>query len=131
MSSFRGRILVRNEMTPCGGQVTGTAIWSDNSRGQDVAALLYLRTQGRGDRHTALADQAELGSASVGEVNFSLSVPAEGPVTYHGSLLRVLWYVAIVVAPRGRPPRHDPGEAAAMIAVVPRGWPPRSGNTQR
>lgn len=131
MSNLRAQVRVRHATVPCGGQITGTAAWSGNDRGQNVGVILYLRTEGRGDLHTELAGQVLLGSASLGEANFSLSVPVEGPVTYHGSLVRVLWHVAIVVPARGRPPRHDPGEAGAMISVVPRGWPPPTGSVDR
>jgi hypothetical protein len=124
MSQLRTGVVLHNPTAACGEPITGTATWSGNDRGRDVVALLYLRTEGRGDLDSRIVAEARLGRAPGGEANFSLLVPAEGPVTYHGSLLRVLWHVALAVPPKSTPPRPGKNPSEVTISVVPWGWYP-------
>jgi hypothetical protein len=124
VSSLRTGIILHNQVTACGDPVTGTATWSGNDRGREVVAALYLRTEGRGDLDTLVVARARLGKAPGGEANFSLPVPIEGPVTYHGSLLRVMWHVALTIPPKGTPPRPGKNPSEVTVSVVPWGWNP-------
>ena len=124
MSTLKTGILLHNSVAACGDPVTGTATWTGNDRGRDVVAALYLRTEGRGDLDTLILARARLGNAPGGEANFSLAVPIEGPVTYHGALLRVMWHVALTIPPKGAPPRKDKNPSEVTVSVVPWGWYP-------
>jgi hypothetical protein len=117
------RLALDHDVVECGCAVRGVVSWSGNDRHAQVRVVLRYRTQGRGDVDTGVADRRELGDAETGEVRFGLFVPPNGPVTYHGQLLRLLWSVAVEIPVRGFSLRDNP-RASADVTVVPYGWPP-------
>jgi hypothetical protein len=103
----------------CSGTVTGVARWSGNERGWQARVVLGYRTEGRGDTDLAIVSRCLLGTDQAGTARFRVKVPSHGPVTYHGQLFRLLWYVVAQI------PAMDefwPNPGAVVITVVPRGW---------
>lgn len=105
----------------CAGSVLGSVLWWGNDRRHPVGVVLRYRTQGRGDVDAAVVTRCELGTADSGNLRFRLDVPADGPVTYHGQLLRLTWQVAVHV-PVSKASARSSGLVVADLSVVPWGW---------
>jgi hypothetical protein len=116
------RLVIDHPVAECGGAISGVVSWSGNRRRDRVGVVLVYRTEGRGEADDAVAAQCELGVADSGQARFRLEVPLNGPVTYHGQLLRVLWQAAVRI-PVTRSFGLVGGQSADLT-VVPRGWPP-------
>lgn len=76
--------------------------WAVDGRAPEALAVrLAWTTAGRGDRDRGVVDEARF-DASTGGVPPSLEVdlrlPASGPISYDGKLLRVLWAVEAQLA---------------------------------
>lgn len=90
----------------CGGSVVGTAAW-DGGGAAEVS--LGWSTSGDGAVDSAVVDTASL---TGGEATFSLAVPAEGPMSFEGSLVAVRWEVVL---------RAGETTEIAEVAVLPAG----------
>jgi hypothetical protein len=121
------RLVLDDGMVPCGGVVKGLVTWSGNRKHDRVGVVLRYQTQGRGDVNASVVARCELGTDEAGQAPFRLDVPAEGPVTYHGQLLRLLWQVAVQIPVTKAAIRPTVGAAITDLTVVPHGWPPRDG----
>jgi hypothetical protein len=119
----QARLDLQTNVVECGGALVGTVSWTGNVRHSGLAVVLRFRTQGRGDVDSAEAARFDLGSGEAGEARFQLDVPAVGPVTYNGQLLRVLWQVAVTTSGK-RKFTSGADSTAVELTVVPRGWPP-------
>jgi len=117
---------VDTPVVECGTPLTGTVRWSGNRRGTVVGVVLRYRTEGRGDTDSGVAVQCLAGDAESGATRFRLDVPAGGPVTYHGHLVRLLWQVAVVSPLRRTAGRPGTGAAIADVTVIPHGWARRA-----
>lgn len=106
----------------CGAALAGSVQWSGNDRHRHVGVVLRYCTQGRGDVDAAVVARCALSTDESGQARFTLPVPASGPVTYNGQLLRVLWQVAVHVPVDRASTRFDAGPAAAQLTVIPQGW---------
>lgn len=93
-----------------GDEVTGTATWHLAEPPASVEVRLYWQTQGKGDqdvdvvaRETAGGDSRE-GSfhnlGSDGALPFRFRLP-EGPYSFSGKLISLLWGVELVAEPGG------------------------------
>ena len=119
----QARLLLDQGFAECGGVVTGAVSWSGNRKHDRVGVVLSYWTQGRGDVDTAVVARCDLGADEAGDSRFRLDVPLNGPVTYHGQLLRLLWQVTVQI-PVPKSARKPPtGPAMVALSVVPRGWP--------
>lgn len=118
--SRQAELALDHSVVECGGAVTGTASWSGNSRHQQVGVVLRYWTQGRGDTNNAVAARCVLGVDEAGRARFRLDVPPQGPVTYNGQLLRLLWQVVVCVPVTRATGRR--GLTVADLTVAPRGW---------
>jgi hypothetical protein len=88
-----------------GEKLEGHLIWY--SLGQDVMpkmATVSLRwyTEGRGTRNhgngaKCILESEQLISSQDVPVEFSLEIPEAGPITYDGSLIRVMWELEVVI----------------------------------
>ena len=87
-----------------GETVTGELRWEPqkDTKYKSVKVRLAWATEGRGDNDGAVADIVELpaGETRGGEslrVPFSLTLPDGGPMSYDGTLVRIIWSVHAVV----------------------------------
>ncbi|MCB0997217.1 MAG: hypothetical protein KDB21_19115 [Acidimicrobiales bacterium] len=79
-----------------GETVSGWAQWEGlekDARGVEVS--LQYRTEGRGDTDRGTFSTTRQPAAGSGSVRFDLAVPAEGPITFDGRLIRVIWEVNV------------------------------------
>ncbi len=96
--------LVLNEETVMAGdRLSGKLSYLTSTPPKQVTVELLWRTEGRGTRDRQVIDtysidpqQLTLGLA----IPFTVQVPYEGPITYNGSLFRIIWEIkATVVLP--------------------------------
>ncbi|MDO5682414.1 MAG: sporulation protein [Propionibacteriaceae bacterium] len=83
-----------------GQSVYGVATWDPVgvTRGRAFIITVGWRTEGRGDTDTGVIATFNIPFTSgqpttVTTFPFQFQLPPDGPVTYHGKLLRVLWSV--------------------------------------
>lgn len=99
-----------------GEEVAGSVAWSleEGVPPERAEVRLVWFTEGKGDRDSAMAASAELPSpAPLDRRDFRLRLP-EGPYSFKGRLVSVVWAVEVVVEPGGRAER-------AGIVVSPTG----------
>lgn len=117
--------LAHSNPWPVGAQVTGLVIFDPAYAGSDrataIAISLRWRTEGRGDQNNAIvqtltAHFTDGPPRTTTRFPFRLALPPDGPVSYHGTLFRVIWEVqARVDLSWGIDPR-----AVEPFLVVPR-----------
>jgi hypothetical protein len=97
----------------CGSVVTGNVTWSPGGRRGPSRLVLRYRTEGRGNKESKVVARCFVGPGKTGQARFELAVPASGPVSYDGQLLRLIWEVVL-----------DPLTSGATVdlTVVPSGW---------
>ena len=122
--SPQAQLQLNRTAAECGGAVTGDASWWGNGAYRPIEVVLRYRTEGRGDADAAVVSRWVVGNTDTGRGRFLLDVPSDGPVTYDGQLLRLLWQVSVTISGGGPFRRTKPLSVAAVI-VVPRGWPLR------
>jgi len=93
-----------------GDEVTGTATWHLPEAPESVEVRLYWETRGKGDqdvdvvaRQTAGGDMREGSFRSLGsdgDLPFRFRLP-EGPYSFSGKLISLLWGVELVAEPGG------------------------------
>ncbi len=109
-----------------GEQLTGSVSWNPTDRHKDLkSANLQLRwyTQGRGTRDSTVVYQEELdldrlASSYISPIPFSIRIPDEGPITYNGSLIRILWEVNVSIKVPGLFKRGK--QESCPLHVIPR-----------
>lgn len=117
--------LTHSNPWPVGAQVTGQVIFDPAYAGSDRAQAILInlawRTHGRGDRNSAIVQSLTIPFTAgpprtIAKFPFRLTLPPDGPVSYHGSLVQVIWEVrARVNLSWGIDPR-----TAEPFMVVPR-----------
>lgn len=120
--SAQARLTLDHTVAECGGAVIGTVSWSGNRKHHRVGVALRYWTQGRGDVDAAVVARCDLGIGEAGQARFRLDIPLNGPVTYHGQLLRLLWQAAVQIPVSRAFTRPYAGLAILDLTVVPRGW---------
>ena len=126
MSAVTPTVLVDDLFVEPGGTVTGRVelpgVEGTNpkvERIREVRVVLRYRTEGRGDTDSWTSDPVGFPVAVDGSLNaeFTLDVPDDAPVSYDGSLLRLIWEVEARTNLRMRIDK----KASAPVVVVPVG----------
>lgn len=120
--SAQAQLRLHGTVAVCGGTIMGDVSWWGNGARRPVGVDLRYRTEGRGDTDAAVVSRWVLGDGDAGQGRFRLDVPPDGPVTYHGQLMRLLWQVGVTV-----PGTFRWGWRPVVVAdlvVAPRGWLP-------
>lgn len=117
---------IDDHIAECGGRFTGTVRRdadadgvSSRSRARAVRLVLRYRTEGRGDTDKRDVSNLEFQLEAHGGLSttFALSVPPDGPVSYDGRMLRVLYEIeARVDVKLARDPKIE-----RAVLVVPKG----------
>ena len=125
-------IAIRLEQTQLavGEQLSGTVSWNPAERHQQLkSASLQLRwhTEGRGTRDSHVVYEEELdldrlASSSFSPIPFSARIPEEGPITYNGSLIRILWEVSVSIKVPGLFKRGEKESCLLQVTTRPAQW---------
>jgi hypothetical protein len=108
-----------------GANVTGHAIWDPTHGGSDrakeIRITLRWRTEGRGERASATVQFLRIPVAAgpppaPTRFPFRFTLPPDGPVSYHGYLISVIWEIEARVDVSWA---IDP-KAVVPLTVVPR-----------
>lgn len=83
-----------------GHTITGSATWHTDKAPERVAARVGWLTEGRGDRDDEYFGEASLdvGDSEFGtpdRFDFTLQIPPDGPPSYDGKILRIVWVVEV------------------------------------
>jgi hypothetical protein len=101
----------RNAFVP-GEQVRGVCSWDLDREAGAVEVRLFWHTEGKGTTDVAIADGARFEAAGLrGQHEFAFRLP-EGPYSFSGKLISLMWGLEGVVEPKG--PAH-----AVEIVVSP------------
>ena len=83
-----------------GGRVSGSALWTPNTTvtPRQIRVSAIWKTEGRGDKSTGTADELRLEPGPQGftppvTIPFALYLPADGPISYDGKILRIMWQI--------------------------------------
>jgi hypothetical protein len=87
--------------------VTGTVSWSLRKEPKQIQVRLFWFTRGKGTPDLQVALQALIGDSKIsGEQSFSLQVP-NGPYSFTGNLISIVWGLEAVVEPTGQSDRIE------------------------
>jgi hypothetical protein len=117
-----------------GQQVKGTLIWTPDSDTLPRSILVSLgwRTEGRGfvDRQRVASMSPTVNRVVAGRptmIPFAVELPLEGPMSYVGSLMRIIWELTVDIE---KPWAIDEHLTIGLI-VVPRGLVERTAAASR
>lgn len=102
----------------CGGFVTGTASWSGPKLPRSVSVTLQYRTEGRGSTDSGEVASVQLTADNQGYQQFQLPVPTQGPVSFDGNLISLIWEVELQLDLKGR---RDPKESE-RVEILPKSF---------
>jgi hypothetical protein len=120
------------DVTEGGDVVTGVVRWGplDDVPAKVVVRLRY-RTEGRGASDTEVVDEVIFAGSASGAERIELSVPVNGPMSFDGSLVKVLWELDLSLDHRLA---GDRGTTVGLT-VLPRGglalWARQAGTPPR
>lgn len=87
-------------------RIKGTVTWQLNKIPKDIKVRLFWYTRGRGTEDIGLVDEVQLGADLQGQRGFDLNLP-EGPYSFSGKLISLIWGVEAVVHPGGECAREE------------------------
>ncbi len=119
------QIALNQQQFQLGDPVRGTATWTPESGEAPRAFFVTVgwRTEGRGTDHREILWQQRVPPTGMPiQIPFELLLPLDGPTTYNGHMIRIIWEVT---AGLDVPLRRDPGEIA-VLSVAPRRLPEQS-----
>jgi hypothetical protein len=115
-------VTVAPDPVPVGGRATARVAWTavDVAAARGVLMTAGWRTEGRGDEDGEVVEEIVVvpgpGGSPPAGATLTFTVPADGPVSYDGRLLRIRWEIAVHVdVARGRDRVHT-----HPFRVVPR-----------
>ena len=96
------RIQTASEQVEVGAGVKGQVTWSPDgdAKPRGLRVTLGWRTEGKGNRKEGTCDEAErtdIAPGSTVTLPFEFHVPIEGPVSYDGKLMRIIWEIVAQV----------------------------------
>ena len=99
-----------------GQEVRGRASWTLDADPESVEVHLFWRTEGKGTQDTEIADTVLFQNPGRQDKrDFRLKIP-DGPYSFAGKLIAILWSVEVVAEPGSEAGRQD-------IDVSPTGKP--------
>jgi hypothetical protein len=111
------RIALSDAKVRNGERVKGTVTWEAEGAKtpRKIEVGCRFRVEGRGTRREEIVSSIESHDSVI---PFDFEIPKEGPLTYEGTLLRIVWEIA---AEADLPMAFDP-QVAAPFTVVARPW---------
>ncbi|MEL7034584.1 MAG: hypothetical protein AAFO04_03035 [Cyanobacteria bacterium J06592_8] len=99
--------------------LSGRFYWTGDKTPKQINLTVSWRTQGRGtvDSETIYSNSFTELTAS----DFSCKLPALGPISYDGQILRVIWEVSVEAIFPGILSRKQRKKEVKMFRVIPKG----------
>jgi hypothetical protein len=110
------RVELDRGWSECGDYVSGTASWDGPKTPRSVRVTLQYRTEGRGNTDKADVTEVQLHADNQGYQQFQLKVPSQGPVSFDGNLISLIWEVELRLDLKGR---RDPTESE-RLEIMPK-----------
>lgn len=82
------------------GRVRGSITWQVENMLKNLSVRLFWYTRGRGTEDLQVVDHVDLAPALQGQAGFEFGIP-EGPYSFSGKLISLIWAVEAVVLPGG------------------------------
>jgi hypothetical protein len=102
-----------------GEEVRGRASWALDGDPESVEVHLFWRTEGKGTQDTEIADTAVFQAPGRQDKrDFKLRIP-DGPYSFAGKLIAILWSVEVVAEPDSHAGRQDIVVSPSGRAVTP------------
>jgi hypothetical protein len=102
-----------------GEEVRGRASWALDGDPESVEVHLFWRTEGKGTQDTEIADTAVFQPPGRQDKrDFKLRIP-DGPYSFAGKLIAILWSVEVVAEPDSHAGRQDIVVSPSGRAVTP------------
>lgn len=84
-----------------GEELKGIAMWQMDKRPRDIEVRIFWYTEGKGTQDVEIVDTIRLESPKQNDVcNFEFTLP-QGPHSFSGSLISLLWAIEVVAEPSG------------------------------
>ncbi len=116
MSDSYMTVELAEAVAECGGVVSGVVSWSGPKTPRSVSVTLQYKTEGRGSTDSDEASTVDVLADNQGYQQFHLDVPSDGPISFDGDLISVIWEVELKLDLKGR---RDLKECA-RLEVLPR-----------
>lgn len=83
------------ESVEVGSQLAGSCTWNPDRQDKKSSLDLTIgwRTEGRGDVDKKIIYETQLKPSDL--LRFTCNIPVSGPISYHGSLLTIIWEVVV------------------------------------
>jgi hypothetical protein len=111
------RIALSEQKVKNGERVKGSVTFEGSKAPRKIEVICRWRIEGKGRSHEEVVDRSESEAMTI---PFDFAIPREGPLSYDGQLLRIIWEIA---ADADIAMAFDEHEAVAFT-VVPRKWDP-------
>ena len=112
-------LILDEEKVAAGDRLSGKLSYATQTPPKEAKVELRWRTEGRGTRDTEVVDTCLLDpqQLTIGiPLPFLVTTPADGPITYNGSLFRVIWEIKATVVFPGMLARKE--EDTQLVDVV-------------
>jgi hypothetical protein len=111
-------------------EISGTVHWTLPATPSSIHTRLFWYTEGKGDRDLSVVEETTTQTSSAsGSLRFRFRLP-EGPYSFSGTLISLIWGIEAVAAPGGTTGRAEltvgPGGREARIDTEPASSPPLS-----
>ncbi|GGA30113.1 hypothetical protein [Okeania sp. KiyG1] len=112
-------IELQDDVIEVGKQLSGKFSWAGNITPHEINLKVGWRTEGRGNVDT----KTVYSNSFVGTTHstFSCKIPALGPVSYDGEIIRVIWEVIIATKFSRKLNSKEKGKKVKLFRVIPRG----------
>ena len=94
---------------PPGQEMSGTLRWNFDERPDKVELRLFWYTRGKGDEDTGLAENLPFESPTPSETRMFRFVLPNGPYSFSGRLISLIWAVEAVA---------EPGDHVARVEIT-------------
>lgn len=126
MSWLRVSIEGRRTAFRPGDVLRGEAAWHLDGEPEKLSARLFWYTQGKGTQDVGVVEELELSPVAEGRQELRFQIP-EGPYSFSGKLVSLLWAVELVAEPGGETARAElvvSPTGRELVLVAPEEPPP-------
>lgn len=116
------RLFLDEESVAAGDRISGKLSYPTQTVPKAAKVELLWHTEGRGTCDRKVIDTLSLDPKQLTlglPIPFTLQTPYEGPITYNGALLRILWSVKVSISLPGMISKKE--EQTQLFSVVCRG----------